>query len=164
MTRGVVAEIQVGERFGKLVVVERANKPEGSKETAAFWLCKCDCGNKKKVRSSDLLSRGTKSCGCLRSPDITGQRFGRLTAVRKTEKRYHNGVVWQCLCDCGNTVFARSSALRSGAKKHCGCYLDKDTGKLYPKGEAIFRAIFRRIGSNAKDRDLSWEVSLEDFR
>lgn len=30
------------------------------------WLCKCDCGNTKIVRESNLLYDGAKSCGCLR--------------------------------------------------------------------------------------------------
>ena len=54
----------VGQRFGRLVVVARIPKPEGSKARDANWLCKCDCGNEAHVRTRALLI-GTKSCGCL---------------------------------------------------------------------------------------------------
>ena len=52
-----------GERFGRLVVIERAENRRGKTR----WLCKCDCG-KIKVIEGDTLKRGTtKSCGCLLS-------------------------------------------------------------------------------------------------
>jgi len=30
--------------------------------------------------------------------DLTGQKFGRLTAIEMTDKRKNNSVVWKCLC------------------------------------------------------------------
>ena len=54
-----------GQRFGKLTVIERASKPEGVKGTAIYWLCKCDCGNEKIIRGSNLRNGMTQSCGCL---------------------------------------------------------------------------------------------------
>lgn len=51
-----------GQRFGRLTVIERANKPgEGYSPT---WLCKCDCGNTKIVVGQSLRSGITVSCGC----------------------------------------------------------------------------------------------------
>ena len=54
------------------------------------------------------------------SLDIAGQHFGRLTAVRPTEKRVCSSVVWECQCECGNTAYYSVSYLRSKAKS-CGC-------------------------------------------
>lgn len=54
--------------------------------------------------------------------DLTGQRFGALTAlslsdrVAKNRRRY-----WRCRCDCGNEVEVRSDHLTSGATQSCGC-------------------------------------------
>ena len=31
-----------------------------------YWLCKCQCGTVKTVRSDHLTSGKTRSCGCLR--------------------------------------------------------------------------------------------------
>lgn len=56
-----------GQRFGRLTVIERAEsqtRSDGSK--ISRWLCKCDCGNTKIVRQSNLVSGHIKSCGCLR--------------------------------------------------------------------------------------------------
>ena len=33
--------------------------------------------------------------------DITGQRFGRLVAVRRTGEMRQRSSVWECRCDCG---------------------------------------------------------------
>ena len=52
-----------GQRCGQLIVVERDLKPHNGKE--AWWICKCDCGNVKSIRGSDLRRGKTKSCGCL---------------------------------------------------------------------------------------------------
>ena len=56
-----------GQRFGRLEVIGKVEKPSNRKYTSAYWLCKCDCGNKKVVASNDLRRGVTKSCGCLLS-------------------------------------------------------------------------------------------------
>lgn len=51
-----------GQKFGRLTVLERA---ENTKANKSKWLCKCDCGNLRKVVGSNLKNGMTKSCGCL---------------------------------------------------------------------------------------------------
>lgn len=55
-----------GQRFGRLVVVKRAENhifPSGKQKSR--WLCKCDCGNEIVIIGSNLVKEnGTKSCGC----------------------------------------------------------------------------------------------------
>lgn len=57
----------IGQRFGRLVVLERADdeidKKSGKHKTR--WLCQCDCGNKKIIRGASLTSGRVKSCSCL---------------------------------------------------------------------------------------------------
>lgn len=55
-----------GMQFGRLTVLKRVEKPLGSKETGAFWLCKCSCGHDIVVYGNKLRSGHTKSCGCYR--------------------------------------------------------------------------------------------------
>ena len=50
-----------GQRFGRLTVLERAERNDGH---STWWVCKCDCGNIKEIRSSCLVKGSTKSCGC----------------------------------------------------------------------------------------------------
>ena len=54
--------------------------------------------------------------------DITGQRFGRLTAIRPEGKDINNNFKWLCNCDCGNATVVVSVDLRRGKSKSCGCY------------------------------------------
>lgn len=52
-----------GKKFGKLTAVSRAENRPNSR--AAFWLCKCDCGNESVVLGALLRTGRTRSCGCL---------------------------------------------------------------------------------------------------
>lgn len=54
-----------GRRYGKLLVIKEVEpyiSPSGRRYTS--FLCKCDCGNNSIVRSDNLRSNNTKSCGC----------------------------------------------------------------------------------------------------
>jgi hypothetical protein len=51
-----------GQRFGRLVVVSRANVRKGY----AAWNCVCDCGANVVASGSNLRNGQTRSCGCLR--------------------------------------------------------------------------------------------------
>ena len=48
--------------------------------------------------------------------DLKGQKFGRLMPIE-----YIGDSKWKCICDCGNTTIARTSNLRDGSTKSCGC-------------------------------------------
>ena len=52
----------IGKRFGKLVVVAKANKTDKNKNQ--YWVCKCDCGNLKEIRGTHL-GESVNSCSCL---------------------------------------------------------------------------------------------------
>lgn len=55
----------VGQRFGKLVVLERAK--ENTSNGGAIWVCQCDCGTIKNI-PGECLRRGVSiSCGCMQS-------------------------------------------------------------------------------------------------
>jgi hypothetical protein len=49
--------------------------------------------------------------------DLTGQRFGRLIAVK-----YLGNGKWLCQCDCGNSKIVNSGDLNSSRVNSCGCY------------------------------------------
>lgn len=53
----------VGQRFGRWVVINRA---ESSKtHRGCRWLCRCDCGEIKVVSQQSLKAGTSRSCGCL---------------------------------------------------------------------------------------------------
>lgn len=56
-----------------------------------------------------------------KAKDITGQKFGKLTAIESTKDRKSGSIVWKCNCDCGNEIFCTVSKLQAGDIKSCGC-------------------------------------------
>lgn len=66
--------------------------------------------------------------------DLTGQRFGRLVVIRDSGERASSGeVIWECKCDCGKKSFVKSTNLRSGHTKSCGCLHEEVTSKRMSK-------------------------------
>lgn len=55
--------------------------------------------------------------------DLTGQRFGRLTAIERAETPVGHGrdARWKCRCDCGKEITTTSHCLRQGKSQSCGC-------------------------------------------
>lgn len=58
--------------------------------------------------------------------DLTNQRFGHLTVLKRAENNKENRACWLCICDCGKEVVYTSQVLRSGQAKSCGCSNKKD--------------------------------------
>lgn len=57
-----------------------------------------------------------------RPKDVTGQKFGRLTAIEITNNKTSNGsYIWKCVCDCGNEKDVGLCYLQRGATRSCGC-------------------------------------------
>jgi hypothetical protein len=52
--------------------------------------------------------------------DVTGQKFGRLTAVSRVGSRNRDSI-WLCRCDCGRSHRAILYNLRNGHTRSCGC-------------------------------------------
>ena len=52
----------IGKRFGRLLVLSEDTKRD--KSGNVYYLCRCDCGNEKIIKSASLRSGLTVSCGC----------------------------------------------------------------------------------------------------
>ena len=121
-----------GQRFGRLTVLEATDQK--SKDNRRIWKCLCDCGNIKFATCHNLKRGDCTSCGCKNKEqitilghsnalDISGKRYGKLTAIKKAEQKlpYSNSIAWICKCDCGNEIIVPVSALNSGNTTSCGC-------------------------------------------
>lgn len=122
----------IGQKFGRLTVLEETNKRNS--QGSVVWKCKCDCGNiVYKTTTSLTRKRGTKSCGCYNrdmstlknTKNIVGKKYGLLTVVAqapKPENSKYKSSWWYCDCDCGSkNVLADAGHLKGGHKKSCGC-------------------------------------------
>lgn len=136
----------MNKRFGRLIVISEGDPISSSdgKRKHRRVLCQCDCGNTKLVQPGNLKHGSVTSCGCFSKErakerivavaknnraDITGERFGRLTAIESVELP-KGGVIWRCVCDCGNETVSDVRSLRSGNTQSCGCLRDDKISKV----------------------------------
>lgn len=106
----------INKKFGKLIVLEKDEYKKYS------YICRCECGTIKSIYKSSLIGGNSRSCGCMRVNrlDLTGQRFGFLTAVSLVSNK--GKARWLCQCDCGNEKIIVASSLTHGLTKSCGCW------------------------------------------
>lgn len=90
--------------------------------------------------------------------DLKDQRFGRLTVIRRAGSS-GGAVVWECLCDCGQTTFLTGWTLKSGNTMSCGCLKrELDHVRHFKHGltssseHAIWTAMIQRC-TNPKNKD-----------
>lgn len=76
--------------------------------------------------------------------DLTGQRFGKLTVIKRIENDKHNKAQWLCKCDCGEEVIETSSPLRTGKKIACS-KCSSDNLKKKPYREDLSGQKFNRL-------------------
>lgn len=131
-------QVTSGKRFGMLLTITSSIDSNTGKRV---WECKCDCGKTIFVKE-DYLRKGIKtSCGCVKRAKIaerhikalSGKVFGSLSLVRPVDAKAASRV-WECKCQCGNTVFVREDYLRTGKKVSCGC-LNKKNVKGFPAND-----------------------------
>jgi hypothetical protein len=90
----------LGRKFVRLLVIAEA-EPVGARRRSA-WLCQCDCGNQKIVKTDELKGGGTQSCGCLNKELNIGRGHqmgasnvqfhpSETSARRVWKKRYSDG-------------------------------------------------------------------------
>jgi hypothetical protein len=76
---------RIGERYGRLVVIARAD----NRGTQTYWLCQCNCGVQKEVRSGNLTAGLTRSCGCLHKEAISA--IGKSARTHGAKANGSNG-------------------------------------------------------------------------
>ena len=108
----------IGERFGALVVLDLWTDKDD--RCRPYYKCQCDCGVVKNIACERVLNAKSKSCGCgsvksqFKADDLTGRRFGRLTAIERVPDPDAKRPMWRCRCDCGNETTVMSTDLTMG--------------------------------------------------
>lgn len=122
--------VSVGDRFGKLAVVRRAE----NRGRHAYWECVCECGEKIEVRGDHLRDGSTVSCGCAQSDyqearlvriekALTLKKFGKvfvLGTAREFKGRKEVHAVCVCRYCSGTSVHRASDVLRKDFRG-CDC-------------------------------------------
>lgn len=127
---------KIGERYGRLTVIERAPDQITSNKRRVCWLCRCDCGTEKIIRGDQL--KNTQSCGCLQKERAKealiqnnknrakqnlnsqiGNIYGDLTILEHIKYENKTNLYVKCQCKCGNIeVFLKQSVI-SGKRTCC---------------------------------------------
>lgn len=72
---------------------------------------------------SNLVRGHTKSCGCIKLNDLTGQHIGSLTVLGRSDKYATRGKrsvrLWECKCDCGAITYKATDTLMAGVESSC---------------------------------------------
>ena len=115
-----------GKQFGRLTVSHYVGDGQ--------WECECECGNRVVVRTYNLNSGNTKSCGCLQRDrtseaqhiSLIGNRYGKLVVLERVENNRFGHVCYRCKCDCGGETIVDAANLRAGGQtSSCGCIKSK---------------------------------------
>lgn len=95
--------------------------------------------------------------------DETNKRYGKLVVLEFMGLHPTRHLsMWRCKCDCGNEKVVCGRELRHGDTTSCGCY---GGGRpALPIGEAALGHVLSQYKKGAKERDLEWKLSKNQFR
>lgn len=89
-----------------------------------------------------------------RFADLTGERFGRLTAVSVAEGRCAGGgLQWHCRCDCGGECVVPQRRLAAGERTHCPNCNIKRTRPNVVRRDRQRKRTRREEGTSRQGRD-----------
>ena len=85
-----------------------------------------------------------------RTADLSGQRFGKWTVLKRIENLKHSRPVWLCRCDCGTEKNVEGGHLRRGGSRNCGCGTSPNiTGQRFGRWVVLEAAESKRYGYSA---------------
>jgi hypothetical protein len=108
--------------------------------------------------SNILVTRGRNRI----SPrfDLTGKRFHKLTVIRFFDY-YKKSRLWECLCDCGETVFVVTGELTAAKRISCGCE------RFTPGNNTTYKYNSKQAYTNTKagalKRGYTFSITFEEF-
>lgn len=109
------------------------------------------------------LQRLNDKVDVMRIKDLTGQKFGKLTAVEFSYKDGGNNAMWKFKCDCGNDIVIRGSEVSRGATNSCGC-LKAINSKLSNTKHNLARSKVYKTWINMKARCFNEnDINFNDY-
>lgn len=94
--------------------------------------------------------------------DITGQRFGKLVAMKDVGTKYYRRL-WVCQCDCGRKIHSLVAPLINGHIQSCGCRHKENVLRL-PKAQASINELYRSYRHQAYKKKRPFNLTIQDFR
>lgn len=153
-------------KFGRLKVIKLSNKK--SKNQSSIWECKCSCGKTTYVVTYSLLSKRTRSCGCLKNKAAHNRNyFGQISAT------FWSNLLRSAKQRAIKVFLTREEAWELFIKQHKRCaltnqrlrfkkYIKKQNGKdVYSKGTASLDRINSKLPYQKDNvqwvhKDINW--------
>ncbi len=167
-----MSEHVAGQRFGSLVAVKpRADRP-------GVWIFRCDCGEKVERKWHDVLGSihdgyipACRRCNAeskrqFNLVDYTGQRFGKLVAVRRTAHFRSSFFMWLFRCDCGRVV-ERIPVDVAAVVKRGGvpcCPECRPPSRKGDNAEVVVHRLWKQYRVGAHARKLEFALTEEEVR
>lgn len=99
--------------------------------------------------------------------DISGQHFGRLTALRLVPRKSRGSSRWLCRCDCGveKEVDYNNLTTKKQPTRSCGCLRKEITRERArkPIEHVIATQVWNYYVRNSKMRGVGWCLTKEEF-
>jgi hypothetical protein len=89
----------------------------------------------------------------MKSPDISGQRFGRWLVLERGPAVSDGRPRWKCMCDCGMQKLVLAYHLRAGTSQSCGCYKRERATRHGLRNHRLYR-IWRLMWGRCTDESL----------
>ena len=124
----------VNNKFGRLTVVEK----DTSRNGARYWICKCDCGNIKSVRTSHLKSGNVTSCGCFRKEKAKKDRT-KHGMTNTAVYRAWNSMKSRCNLDSKNSKYYKEKGITYCKEWESFDLFYEEFGKYYFEGAFLDR-------------------------
>jgi len=96
--------------------------------------------------------------------DLIGQKFGRLTVIKRSGCNKFRQVMWLCKCECGKGKVIIGQHLRIGATKSCGCFNKESPKNMLNPGRGNMRNLFYIYKMGAKKRGYDFDLTEEQFK
>jgi hypothetical protein len=93
--------------------------------------------------------------------DLTGRKYHKLTVIRFHDY-YQKSRHWECLCDCGKTVFVVAGELIAGKRISCAC--ERFTPGNNTKYRYDSKQAFTNTKAGALKRGYSFSITFEEFK
>lgn len=151
-----------GQRFGRLVVIEKTEKRDSGGNV--FWLCKCDCGKDTLVSSHSLKVGHCKSCGCYKIDVNRKQGKQQFTKHGKSDSRIYNiwcGMKQRCYdtnCNTYSNYGGRGITICDEWKNDFKSFYDWSMGNGYREDLTIDRI---NVNGNYEPNNCRWCTALE---
>lgn len=105
-----------GKKIGKLTVLCRDMGRDG------YWICECECGNRKSIVTKSLREGNTLSCGCIQ------REIARSTGTRTVAKNAEKQIAVNVAYRTNFQVIENKNPPKNNTSGHKGVWWDKSRG------------------------------------